>query len=141
MGRHIEFTNEQIAEAIIKANGQVYVAARLLKCQHSTIYSRFRDFPELRELAQSYKDLITDQVEQVLIDKALIDKDNWAVGFWLKTQAKHRGYTERQEFSGPDNGPIRFSWDATVTEIERGSIEDPDTSGIHTGFEYGTTLG
>lgn len=99
MGRTIEFTNEQIAKAIIKANGQIYVAAKYLKCQHSTIYSRFKNFPELRALAQSYKDLITDQVEQVLIKKALEAQEPWAVTFWLKTQAKHRGYTERTESS------------------------------------------
>lgn len=109
MGRHIEFTNEQIANAIIKANGQIYVAARYLKCQHSTIYARFKDHPELRELAQSYKDLITDQVEQVLIKKALEAQEPWAVTFWLKTQAKHRGYTERQEFSGIDGQPIEIT--------------------------------
>ena len=33
-----------------------------------------------------------------------------AIIFFLKTQAKHRGYVERQEFTGKDSGdiPIRI---------------------------------
>lgn len=129
MARPQVYTNEQIKEALEKANGQVYIAARMLGCKHVTIYNRFKQFPELREFAQSFKEVITDEVEQALVEAATQKKEAWAITFWLKTQAKHRGYTERQEISGPDNGPIKFSWDATVTEIERGSIEDTDSPG------------
>jgi hypothetical protein len=131
MARPQLYTNEQIKEALEKANGQVYVAARFLKCSYQVFYSRFRQFPELREYAQGFKEVITDQVEQVLIEKALVTKEPWAVTFWLKTQAKHRGYTERQEFSGPEGKPIEFNWHATVTEIETGSVEDIDSSGTN----------
>jgi hypothetical protein len=109
MARPLLYTDDQVKDALEQANGQVYVAARILKCSYQVFYSRFRQHPELREFAQGFKEVITDQVEQVLIQKALVDKDNWAVGFWLKTQAKHRGYTERQEFSGVDGKPIEIT--------------------------------
>lgn len=119
MGRPQVYTNEQLREALEKANGQVYVAARLLKSSHSLFYTRFREFPELREFAQGFKEIITDQVEQVLIKKAIEAQEPWAVTFWLKTQAKHRGYTERQEFSGVDGKPIEI----TTIEVIKPSDE------------------
>lgn len=110
MTRGLSFSNDQLKEALEKANGQVYVAARALKCSHTTFYLRFKQFPELREFAQTFKEVITDQVEQVLIKKAIEAQEPWAVTFWLKTQAKHRGYTERQEITGANGEGIKVEY-------------------------------
>ena len=93
-------------KALEAANGQVYLAAKMLDCNPVTFYQRFRKFPELREFAQSFKESINDQVEQILIEKATQDKEHWAVTYWLSTQAKHRGYTKREEITGADGGSL-----------------------------------
>lgn len=132
MARPQLFSNDQLKDALEQANGQVYVAARILKASHSLFYQRFRMFPELREYAQGFKEIITDQVEQVLIKKAIEGQEPWAVTFWLKTQAKHRGYTERQEITGANGEGIKVEyvndWRSNTAVSPHGSTASEETS-------------
>jgi hypothetical protein len=57
-----------------------------------------------------------DNVESVLYSKALAG-EAWAVCFFLKTQAKHRGYVERQELANPPDSTFRVTWD----DVENGN--------------------
>lgn len=108
MARKQSWTDQEIIDAVKEMNGQVRLVARKLNCTHSTIYRRGAQNPEIREAWESSKDFVTDEIQQVLIEKAIAGEP-WAVTFWLKTQAKHRGYTERQEFTGANGQPIEIT--------------------------------
>jgi hypothetical protein len=47
-----------------------------------------------------------DNAESALYS-AVLGGEAWAVCFYLKTQAKDRGYVERQEMTGKDGGAIQ----------------------------------
>lgn len=101
------FTQEMILEALRTTKGRRYRAAQQLGCDVRTIYRAAEKYPAVAELLTGYRGHDTDRVEDVLVERALAG-DPWAVCFYLKTQAKDRGYTERQELSGADGKPIQF---------------------------------
>jgi hypothetical protein len=105
MTNNRRYTNEQIIDALKKARGMVYVAARTLGCNHNTIYNRMRQSPEVR-LAAEYTSGITTDIAELKLFEAIERGEPWAVAFYLKTKGKDRGYTERREVSGPEGGSI-----------------------------------
>ena len=92
------FTTEQIKAALIKAKGYYYLAANHLKCHAKTIERYVEKYPALKEIVTQFRGKRIDQVEEVLSKKALAGEP-WAVIFFLKTQGRSRGYTERYDFS------------------------------------------
>jgi hypothetical protein len=51
------------------------------------------------------REVTIDKIENTLTAKAM-EGEAWAVCFYMKTQAKHRGYVERQEFAGVKDQPL-----------------------------------
>lgn len=101
-----QFTVEQIVRAIHDAHGIVAGAAILLKCDRKTIYNYRDKYPEAVKAAMvEGREGMIDLTELKLF-QAIQSSQPWAICFYLKTQAKHRGYVERREWSGPDGGPI-----------------------------------
>ena len=87
------YRDTDISQALQKARGNVSVAAKSLGCSHSTIYRRVRDNEVLREIIEDEREAFLDFVESKLHEK--IEEGNMtAIIFYLKTQAKHRGYCE-----------------------------------------------
>lgn len=85
---------EQVITAVKEAGGNVALACHNLGISRGTMYVYMRKYPEIKEILDNAREQTIDQVEHVLIDKAL-EGEAWAVKFYLMTQAKHRGYTER----------------------------------------------
>ena len=57
------------------------------------------------QAVEEEREALKDTVENKLIDE--IEAGNMTgIIFYLKTQAKDRGYIERHEVSGPDGGPV-----------------------------------
>ena len=115
------YTNNQIATALTTTRGMVYLAAKELACSPNTIKARLKKSESLRVLQVALRGETTDVAEQKLYD-AIKEGDPWAIQFYLKTQAKDRGYTERTEISGPDGGPIEHEVNAQhvlLTAINR----------------------
>jgi len=59
----------------------------------------------LREVYDDARESMLDIGEQSLYTKVEAG-DIAALIFFLKTQGKNRGYTERQETTGPNGGPV-----------------------------------
>ena len=98
-----QYTTEEIIKAIIKADGLVSVAARILKCGRATIYAR-RAEPAIAEAIEQARYYAIDNAEEALHD--LVEaREPAAVFFMLKTLGKSRGYIERQEVTGADGAP------------------------------------
>lgn len=119
MARPQKVTSRQIIEAINSANGLVVIAARKLGVRHQTICERANREPEIRAVIDENINFVLDAAESKLY-QAINNGEAWAICFFLKTRGKYRGYTERQEISGPDGNPIKYEIHSlTDAELER----------------------
>lgn len=104
-GRPEEFTAPQLADALKRARGMIEAASRLAGCSAETLRAYMAKYPELRQLQVAEKELLKDTAELKLHE--LVGRGSLgAICFFLKTQARERGYIERQEHAGPAGGPI-----------------------------------
>lgn len=91
-----QFTVEEVAEALRESRGFVSATARRLACDPLTVYNYMERYPELKEIRKEAKEAEKDLAEMML-GKMIRDGQFLATCFYLKTQAKDRGYVERQE--------------------------------------------
>ena len=111
MAKKNGYTATQVIEALEEAQGYVSKTASLLGCTPMTVYNYRDRFVSVAEAWQGIREKRTDFVENKLQQQ--IDSGNiTAIIFYLKTQAKDRGYVERQEVTGADGGKldINISW-------------------------------
>ena len=85
----------------------VYLAAKELGCEAQTIYNYRDRYPAVRAEMEQQDGEVDDAAEMVLY-KAIMAGEPWAVQFRLRTKGKGRGYVERvqNEVSGQDGGPV-----------------------------------
>lgn len=100
-----KFDPELVAAALREARGIISYACQLLGCSRSTIYNYMERYPEVLAAKVEAKEELKDVAESQLI-QAIENREGWAICFFLKTQAKDRGYNERREISGEAGGPI-----------------------------------
>jgi hypothetical protein len=93
------FTPEQIIDALKAKRGMVYLAARILQCDAKTVYNAMQRHPEIREVRDELRGQMVDVAESAL-HKLIADGNLSATIFFLKTQARDRGYVERAERAG-----------------------------------------
>ena len=112
-GARCGLTVARCEEALRSAGGlQTYAAAKL-GVSRKTL-QRFMDAnPELREVRQEIREEIGDLAESKLL-QGVKDGDPRLLMFFLKTQHKDRGYSERHELTGKDGEAIE-----TTTTAER----------------------
>lgn len=96
MARTKEFTSDQIKAALIESNGFLSVAAKKLGCSVRTVVRYASDFPEIKQTLFDIRHERDDFVESQLM-KAIKRGELTAIIFYLKTQARHRGYSEKDE--------------------------------------------
>lgn len=90
------YTAEQIIEAIKGSRGFVTAVAKKLGCTRPYVYQLIKKFPTAQAALDDEREGIKDFVEGKLIEQ--INAGNiTGIIFYLKTQAKDRGYVERQE--------------------------------------------
>lgn len=102
-----KFTEKDVIDALTASKGMVYVAARRLGCVANTIYNYAEKYPAVKEAMTQERGLMVDTAE-IALYKAVQNGEPWAVSLTLKTIGKDRGYTERQEISGPDGSAIEI---------------------------------
>lgn len=83
-------------EALEKSLGVVTTAAKSAGIDRNTHYRWLKDDEEYKQAVEGLKDLSIDFAESQLF-KQIKEGNTTATIFYLKTQAKHRGYIERQE--------------------------------------------
>jgi len=90
------FTAAQVIEAIKDSRGFVTTISKRLGCDRTYIYRLLEKYPTAREALENEREGVKDFAEGKLIQQ--IDGGNiTAIIFYLKTQAKDRGYIEKQE--------------------------------------------
>lgn len=95
---------------LTKCMGIVSKACQTAGIDRSTYYEWRKIDPEWAALCDACNEYVLDQVESVLFDKILIEKDSTCTIFFLKHRAhkiKDREYIERKEHSGPNGQPIQ----------------------------------
>lgn len=104
-------TLEEYEAALRKTGGLVSATAQLLGVTPGAVTRRVKRSKKLQKVQREVRAQVTDLAESKLI--AAIEKGQaWAVCFWLKTQAKDRGYNEK---GGPDIPPgtkeaVKIEW-------------------------------
>lgn len=91
-----KYTDEAIVEALNRTKGLVYLAAENLGCDPSTIFRRANVSENVASAIKRARGRMVDLAEAKLW-KLINDENPTAILFFLKTQAKDRGYVERTE--------------------------------------------
>lgn len=107
MAKTDQFTAQQVADALTQAKGFVSVAARNLGCADRTVRSYIERYAVCKQAVTDARESMIDIAEGRLYQN-INSGDNTAIIFYLKTQAKHRGYIERYEHTGKDGGDIQI---------------------------------
>ena len=99
------YTATQAIEAIKGSKGVISVIQSRLGCARQTVYNLMERYPTVKQARDDEKEALKDYAESKLFQQ--ISKDNMtAIIFYLKTQARDRGYIERQEVTGIDGSPL-----------------------------------
>lgn len=106
-GKYRHYKTAEIVEALKATGGMVYMAARKLGCDPSTIHVRAKTSPEIQAAIDNARGDMLDMAEHEL-KKAVRGGDMTAIIFTLKTIGKHRGYVERIEQTGANGGAIEI---------------------------------
>jgi hypothetical protein len=115
-GYNDKFTADQMIRALSETKGMITLAAQKLDCAPNTVRRYIREYPTIAQAQKDARDKMTDAVELKLYEK-IMSGDTTAMIFYLKTQAKERGYIERQEVTGADGTPLmKLVIDAGDTE-------------------------
>ncbi len=97
-------------ENILKTNhGNVAAVARHFGVSRGTIWNRINESTTLMAVLKDSREAMIDNVESRLYKNAL-DGDTASMIFFLKTQGRNRGYSERVEVTGADGGALRLAW-------------------------------
>lgn len=94
---------DAMVKALEKSLGVASVACQKVGISRDTHYRWLKTDEAYKEAVMSVKNLAIDFAESMLLEN-IKDKKESSIFFYLKTQAKNRGYTERQEIDlGNDN--------------------------------------
>jgi hypothetical protein len=104
------YTAEQCIAAAAGSRGFVTTVAKRLGCSRTYVYKLIEKFSTFADAIKDEREGLKDFAEGKLMTE--IDGGNiTAIIFYLKTQAKDRGYVERQELTGADGGAVVVEWD------------------------------
>lgn len=99
-----KLTTERVITAIEEYRGNLTAVARALRVSRTTLYKFVHAHPRVTQALEEAREAMLDHAESILYRK-ILDGDNTALIFFLKTQGKKRGYIERLEAGGPDGAP------------------------------------
>jgi hypothetical protein len=105
MARTNGVTAEQVIQALKDKQGFVAAAADQLGYSARRIYQLINEKPTIKEALDHIREKRTDFVETKMLEK-IQSGDTTMIIFYLKTQAKDRGYIERQEIAGDSDSPL-----------------------------------
>ena len=113
MSRGVSYTNEQIAEALEKTHGGMYLAAEVVGCSYRTILRRANQVKAIQDIIDKYSGRRTD-VALLKLEQAINKGEPWAITLQImkSKEGRSRGYVERQEVTGADGGAIVVDWDS-----------------------------
>jgi hypothetical protein len=122
-----KFTDTQIIAALKEDLGMIFLAAKRLGCDPSTIHRRVNKSVAVKAAVESHRGELID-VAEVALMAAVQAKQPWAIAFTLRTIGKGRGYVEKQEISIVPPEQIDAAIDSELARLARpGKDEDAGT--------------
>jgi hypothetical protein len=109
-----ERTPEEVASALLKADGLVTFAAKQLRLAPKTVYEYINKYPIVKQALEDARTGMGDAAESKLY-RNVRSGDQRALEFYLKTIHKSRGYVERQELAGVEDRPIAVNINRIVS--------------------------
>lgn len=103
----IQKDKEKLLNCLRETSGIVQFACEKAGISRTTYYNWYDDDDIFRERADDIKELQIDVAEAALLKKIKAE-DTTAIIFYLKTQGRDRGYTERKEITGVNGDPIKI---------------------------------
>jgi hypothetical protein len=98
-------TIEGVEAKLKDLQGNMAAVARAFGCSRQAVWKFVQGRQTLLAVQHDLREGMKDHAESAL-HAALLRGEAWAVCFFLKTQAKDRGYVERQEMTGRDGEPL-----------------------------------
>lgn len=108
-GRFLKtLTRKEVANALLKCDGFVMRAAKMLKCHYNSLHDFIQKDVILTELISDITEFRLDETESSLMN--LIKRGNYnAIQFFLRCKGKHRGWVEDTTTAKLDK-PIIFNY-------------------------------
>jgi hypothetical protein len=91
-------TAEAVEAKLLELHGNLAAVGRHFGVKRQSVWGFVNSRPSLRAVATSIREAMKDNAESALYT-AVLKGEAWAVCFYLKTQAKDRGYVERAELA------------------------------------------
>lgn len=89
-------SKQALIDALVQADGNMAAVARTFNCSRALVWLYVDKDPKLRELTDELTETFIDEAESQLF-KQIREGNTAAIIFFLKTKARHRGYSERLE--------------------------------------------
>jgi len=122
------FTPDLVISALRSTAGVNSAAAIKLGCTAQTVRNYIARYPEIAQAREAIRQDNVDLAETKLLT-AVKAGNMTAIIFYLKTQGKDRGYTERVEATGKQGAPIEFEskhnvdWSKVTAEMAQAILE------------------
>jgi hypothetical protein len=97
---------EALTAKLREYHGNLAACGRAFGVSRSGVSKFVSRRPALQAVVDECREAMKDHAEGALY-KAVLAGEPWAVCFFLKCQAKDRGYVERQEVTGKDGWPLQ----------------------------------
>ena len=99
-------TAKQVTEALLKSDGNLTAAASKLGVTRQAVYNYIKRYDLQSVIEDARENMVDEAVGQ--LHRLVRDGNLGATIFYLKTQAKGRGFTERIEQTGANGEPIEY---------------------------------
>jgi hypothetical protein len=117
MPAKIEMSTQTVIDELKDCRGNVAYTASQLKVSRGWLWRYIGNHPTVREALDDIKESVIDKAE-LSLEQRMMSSDTLLI-FFLKTQGKGRGYTERQEITGADGGPVVVvNWDHDTDDTD-----------------------
>jgi predicted transcriptional regulator len=120
-----------VEEQLRKLDGSQAAVARFFGVTRQAVSKLVAAHPALQDACRDAREGMKDEAESSLY-RAVKDGQAWAVCFFLKTQAKDRGYIERQEIEHQATNRLVIE-EEVVTRDRRSQSEgstSPESAGV-----------
>lgn len=113
-------TAKQALEAVEDSKGFVTTIADRLGCTRSNVYALMKKFDTVNQAVIDERERMKDKAEEKLFNNIEDGKETSLI-FYLKTQAKDRGYVEKQEIDHSTGGePLGKALESAIGKIYGG---------------------
>jgi hypothetical protein len=118
--------SDEVERKLKEVNGNFAAVGRALGVSRVAVWKFVRSRPALQAVATDLRETMKDNAESVLY-AAVLAGEPWAIQFYLRTQAKDRGYVERTEHD--HRGEVRQRVIEEVMDSTTGGETLPTTAG------------